>query len=380
MKKVAVFLFCLLFFLAIINTSLAYEPLSVKNNQFGVHILFSTEIKEAAKLVNSNGGDWGYVTIPIQAIDKDLTKWQDFMDEAKELHIIPIIRLATNGDYFNTKVWKKPEDSDIVDFANFLNSLDWPTKNRYVIVFNEVNRADEWGGSVDPQEYAKILQYAVSSFKSRNSDFFIISAGFDNAASNIDGSMNEYQFMKMMDKSVSGIFSQIDGIASHAYPNPGFSQPPDNVSSQSISSFKSEKQLADSLSNKNLPVFITETGWSAESLSDAQIAEYFKISFDSIWSDENIVAVTPFLLLAGAEPFKKFSLIDTSGGEFLRYMALFRYPKTKGEPIIAQSKSILGSQTADSPLLLKHFDNKEKTNSQFNKEALQIIYEWLLRI
>ena len=90
------------------------NPLDHPNNKFGVHILFPSELPDAAKLVNSNGGDWGYVTIPIQAGDKDVTKWQDFLDQCGKLHIIPIIRLATEGDYFNTAVWRKPSPLDIL--------------------------------------------------------------------------------------------------------------------------------------------------------------------------------------------------------------------------------------------------------------------------
>src|SRR3989344_4058519 len=111
-----------------------YDPISVPNNKFGIHILYPSEISKASELVNSSNGDWGYITVPIQAGDKDLLKWQKFMDDSKSLHLIPIIRLATEGDYFNTKVWRKPNLSDVLDFSNFLSSLNWPTKNRYIIV------------------------------------------------------------------------------------------------------------------------------------------------------------------------------------------------------------------------------------------------------
>src|SRR5207237_665424 len=130
------FLFSSLGFLALLPfKAFAIEnPLAVPNNKIGIHILFDSELQQAAQLINSNGGDWGYITIPIQAGDRDLVKWQQFMNAAKQYHVIPILRLATEGDYFNTKVWSKPSPADIMDFANFLNSLTWPVKNRYVIV------------------------------------------------------------------------------------------------------------------------------------------------------------------------------------------------------------------------------------------------------
>src|SRR3989344_2545451 len=150
MKKIILLLLLLLFLLSPTVSYAIEDPLAVPNNKFGVHILFPDELKDARTLVNSENGDWGYVTIPIQATDKDIVKWQKFMDDAKELHLIPIVRLSTEGDYFNTNVWRKPTEADILDFANFLNSLNWPVKNRYITVFNEVNRANEWGGQVNP--------------------------------------------------------------------------------------------------------------------------------------------------------------------------------------------------------------------------------------
>src|SRR3989344_2503379 len=123
MKLLPIVLSIIIFFFSTYPAYAVENPLGVPNNKIGIHILFPEEIDQASSLINTNGGDWGYVTIPIQAIDKNLLKWQAFMDRAKTLHVIPIIRLATEGDYFNTKVWRKPTGEDVLDFANFLSSL-----------------------------------------------------------------------------------------------------------------------------------------------------------------------------------------------------------------------------------------------------------------
>ena len=53
-----------------------YDPLSVPNNRVGVHVLSPDELESATKLVNNDGeGEWGYITVPIQAGDRDKTKW-----------------------------------------------------------------------------------------------------------------------------------------------------------------------------------------------------------------------------------------------------------------------------------------------------------------
>lgn len=353
----------------------SYDPRSAPNNKFGIHILFPEELFEAQKLVNSEGGDWGYVTIPIQSSDKNIEKWQKFMDDAKNLHIIPIVRLSTTGDYFNTTVWEKPKFTDIVDFANFLDSLEWPTKNRYVIVYNEVNRGDEWGGSPNPFEYAQILDFAAETFKAKNSDFFVISAGLDNAAPNIFGLyMNEYDYLRTMSYEIPDIFEKIDGISSHSYPNPGFSQPP---GTSGVRSYKSEQNLIMNLSGRKLPVFITETGWSKDAVSSDQIAKYYIKSFESDWKDKTLVAVTPFILRAGAGPFMKFSFLDANGEENSQYKSVQQIQKVKGEPQLPQVRQ----EKVDKTVILpgKTFQRKEKEpNLVRSAKKISIIFKWLL--
>jgi hypothetical protein len=358
------------------------DPLSLPNNKVGVHILFTSEINSAAHLVNSNGGDWGYVIIPIQSGDRDLEKWQKFMDEAKLLHITPVVRLATEGDYFNTKVWRKPSENDVLDFANFLNSLDWPVKNRYIVVFNEVNRSDEWEDNLNPEEYAQLLHYSVKVFKFLNNDFFIISSGLDNAAPNSQGKyMNEYDYMAKMNDAVPGIFNLVDGLGSHSYPNPGFKVMPYVLTSQSIYSYNFEQNLAYRLSGKKLPVFITETGWSKDALSESQISSNFKYAFQYVWTDSNIVTVSSFLLEAGTKPFSQFSLINIDGKCSEIYSAIEGISKTKGQPTINQN-NIPSVNAASGNLPTRTFPKKTQYKEMPVDKADTItqFFEWLLKL
>jgi hypothetical protein len=329
--------------------SAAENPLGVPNNKVGIHILDVSQLPEAAQLVNSNGGAWGYVTIPIQAGDEDRAKWQAFMDNCKKYQVIPILRLATGDDASDTTAWRKPTIYDIINFANFLNSLTWPTKNRYIVLFNEVNRGDEWGGSADPVEYAKLLSFADTIFKSVNPDFFIISAGLDNAAPDQGTTyIDEYTFLKDMNQAVPGIFNQIDGIASHSYPNPGFSQAPDTASLTGTGSFIHERALIESMSSKVLPVFITETGWSLASVNDTQEADYYDKAFQTIWNDPDVVAVTPFVLDANMGPFQQFSFINKDGSKTKEYQYIYDMKKTKGVPSFPTH--VLADTTENAPV------------------------------
>jgi len=382
MKKLLLSTICLVSALFICATPvLALEdPLSKPNNKIGIHILFDSELSDAAKLVNANGGDWGYVLIPLQAGDRDLVKWQKFLDEAGQKHLIPIIRLATEGDYFNTHVWRRPREEDILDFANFLNSLTWPTKNRYVIIFNEVNRGDEWGGAADPSEYAKLLSYAVTVFKTINQDFFVISSGMDNAAPNqAPEYINQYSFFAQMNTAVPGIFNQVDGFSSHSYPNPGFSQPPTINTSKSISSFQHERTLIRQMSSKRLPIFITETGWTNETVSEEARAKYYNQAFKGAWADSDIVTVIPFILKASG-PFAKFSFLKEDGTETKQYESIKSMTKTKGLPTLV--KRVLAAQTVKEPSITKEFKvQKEKQNAGVSaSKAFQAVFGWVMRL
>lgn len=381
MKKIVIGLLIFLFLLLMEYTPVwaAASPFDHPNNKFGVHILFPSELSDAAKLVNSNGGDWGYVTIPIQAGDKDVAKWQDFLNQCAQLHVIPILRLATEGDYFNTAVWRKPTPLDVLDFANFLGDLNWPTKNRYIIVFNEVNRGDEWGGQPNAGEYADILSYAVTIFKSKNPDFYIISAGMDNAAANTNIAMNEYSYYRAMNNAIPGIFNQIDGFGSHSYPNPAFSTPPWVSNSESIASFQYEKSLVSQFASKNLPVFITETGWSTDSIAPNTVASYYQQAFSGAWADTSIAAVTPFLLKAGGGPFQQFSLENSDGSMSQMFKVLQSLPKIKGMPDIIPQ--VLAASNKPVPAITESFpdDPIHLATIQLSTET-KTLFKWLLHM
>ena len=306
------FLISLFLFLNISGwTNATYDPTIVPNNKVGIHILFPEEIENAAKLVNNDyKGSWGYVTIPIQSTDRDRVKWQKFLDKCKDLKIIPLIRVATVPEGTS---WVEPNDYDLIDFANFLGDLKWPIANRYVIFFNEVNRSDEYGGLVKPEVYADILANAYDIFKNVSTDFFILPAGLDNAAPNAKGYIHHRKYIERMFLHRPDIFDHMDGWTSHAYPNPDFSVRPDQSGNNKIDGFKYDLRYIRQFTTKKLPVFITEAGWSTKYLSDIQISYYYKYAFEKVWNDDEVIAVTPFLLNAREGPFSVFSLTDDNG-------------------------------------------------------------------
>lgn len=350
-KMVLILLIAVIISFSPVKAYALFDPISRPNNFNGIHILFPTELSQAAHLVNSTNGEWGYVTIPIQSNDKDLEKWQAFMDEAKSLKLIPIIRLATAADLENTAVWAKPTKTEILDFANFLNSLNWPIENRYVIVYNEINRFDEWAGEApNPREYADLLSYAVEIFKERNPNFYMIMGGLDNAAPNDQIKyMDNLVFMREMVAYNPTIFNKIDAFSSHSYPNPGFSAPPLKNKVEGITTYQYEYELINKYTDSKKPVFITETGWDSKKLSESLIASYFKIAYENFWNKDRdkIVAITPFLLNSqGGGAFDVFSFVK-DGKQTQYYTVSEKMKKTKGDPLLEAVKGIASNKITE---------------------------------
>jgi hypothetical protein len=312
-------------------TRAIYDPLSVPNNKFGIHILETTEIEKAAELVNSSGGAWGYATIPVRANDRDLEKWTKFMEDCRKLKVIPILRIASfpavpPSSNSGQASWMAPNEFDLVDFANFLDGLSWPIKNRYVVVYNEPNHEGEWGGFVDPAEYARVLDRAVDIFHKTNQDFFVISAGMDASAPNGAKSMRAFDYEWNMNQAWPGIFERVDGLSFHAYGNPGFSSYPNVNSRVNVASYRYEIGAMREMGvMENKPIFLTEAGWIG--------GGWIVTAFNEIWTDSNIVAITPFVLTAEDGPFAEFSF--TRGNEFLPFAKeVITTPKIEGKPPI----------------------------------------------
>lgn len=189
--------------------------------------------------------------------------------------------------------------------------------------------------------------------------------------------------MQEMHNAIPNVFSQIDAIGSHSYPNPGFEQPPSVQTRKSISSFMYENRLAELLSGKNLPVFITETGWSSNSISKPQIGQYFVQAFDSVWNNSKIVSVAPFLLNAGAGPFTQFSLLNPNGEKNEIYNSIKSIPKNKGTPKLRDKTNSDNRNPGEISLPIKDFSNFKEFDDTEVKNKVDTAVElarWILRV
>ncbi|OGK30970.1 hypothetical protein A3F29_04370 [Candidatus Roizmanbacteria bacterium RIFCSPHIGHO2_12_FULL_33_9] len=336
MKQIILFIFS--FYLLILPLKVFAFDASLPNNKFGIHLAVSDreDLINAADLVNSSGGQWGYVTLVIQENDKDKKKWQAVFDQMRTLKLIPIIRLATQPQVNN---WEIPSVDDIGGWIDFLDSLNWVAKDRYVILFNEPNHATEWGGKIDPEGYAEISYEFSKRLKEKNQDYFIMLAGFDaSAPSSPPNYEDEAVYLRKIISYKPELFSEnlIAGLSSHSYPNPGFLGNPYDRGKGTVSTYDWELSFLRSLGIQNtLPVFITETGWPhSENINSTIVGERLRIAYESIWSDDmRVRAVTPFILNYQTDPFLNFSWKKQNSQDFYdQFNIVKNLTKIKGDP------------------------------------------------
>lgn len=357
------------------------------NNKFGMHVVQPSDddLRQIAELVNSTGGDWGYVTLVLQENDRDKEKWQSLFDRLRQLHLIPLVRLATQPE---GEFWRRPKKEEAEGWVEFLNSLNWVVKNRYIILFNESNHAREWGGGVDPVDYAEVAGAFLTALKNKSPDFWVMLAGFDAAApSKPPQYEDEAIFLKQILNSQFLNFNSLDGWVSHSYPNHGFVGTPYDIGRNSIRTYQWELALLKELGLvKDLPVFITETGWPhnqyqisnlkyqkssksnfTEFYSPEKVAEYMKMAYENVWlPDKRVMAVTPFIFNYQGKPFEQFAWKLPNGeGFYPQYYRVQALSKPKGGP--AQDHTATLTASLSKELLIDstyHFSLEIKNQGQ----------------
>ena len=178
--------------------------------------------------------------------------------------------------------------------------------------------------------------------KQYSDDFFILSAGMDEATPTTTNAMDAAEYLRRMVLADGDIFTLFDGIAVHSYPNPNFSGSLYATGKATITSYEwLVSYLASYRLPRSIPIFITETGWvHAEGIENNRyfhtaddVAVLFTTAFTHIWTNKRIVAITPFILNYQDAPFDHFSWKKPGANAYYpHYDAVVKLPKIAGEP------------------------------------------------
>lgn len=306
-KKILILTSFMLIYALFSRDSFAFEP-----SKLGVHILSLDEVSQAKEVVSldTQSESWNYVTIPFILDDLEKKRdWQKFFDKCQELKIIPLIRLTTSFNQ-ETGAWEVPTKRDIVDQISFLSALSWPSNEKHIIAFNEVNHAKEWGGRIDPEEYTRVLRFTADWAHTEEQNYVVLPAGMDLAAPNGRQTFEAFTYLNQMLQTDPEIFEVVDVWNSHSYPNPGFSSSPTRYTQNSLRGYQHELEYLKQKTGRDFTVMITETGWEDSRSISRWLSSYYAYAFEHIWSDERVLAVTPFVLKGSPGPFQGFSLLD----------------------------------------------------------------------
>lgn len=294
-------------------------------SKFGMHVLRPEEFEQTDLLFSELRKDTDTplsITVPFTLDDVgNLNPWQDAFEYARQHNIIPILRIGTR---FNTEsnAWEIPNRKDILDITRALNALQWPQEERYVILFNEPNHAAEWGGSLDPHSFAEMTDFALDWLNTEGKNYRVLPAALDLAAPTGSTTQEAFGFWREALAVRPEILEKVYAWNSHSYPNPGFAAAPQRNAKNSMNGYQHELAFLKNYTDRELPVFITETGWKNERFSRRTLENYYSYTVRNIWSDENVVAVTPFLLAGSPGPFGSFSFVDEAGKPTIQWQAL----------------------------------------------------------
>ncbi len=328
-------------------------------NKLGVHLLLDdgrfqwplSQWENHLAYAKEAVGAGGYVTQLVRLDDLDAAKWQTFMDLCAAQQLTPILRLATTYDTAAGWWVAPPLDEDgrsyqtvAQQYAIFIAALDWPSEHHFVVVGNEPNHGDEWGGRPDPAAYGQFLWDTAVALKVADPQAFVLNAGLDPYTPHTGSQpfangiwyMDSGTFLWEMVAAQPELLTVLDGWASHPYPlgpfvappweqtyqvdllndapAPAYPTPPDGIFNRGVNGYEWELWLLDELGAPDLPVFITETGWrhTEAGYPEAMLAtDYLALALwgnngrfpnfpETDWTpwltDERVVAVTPFAL------------------------------------------------------------------------------------
>jgi hypothetical protein len=293
---------------------------AINSQKLGIHILHTGELDKFRQVFPDE--QWRFATIPFTLDDLEkYGEWQAFFDHAYKLRAIPILRLTTRFDP-KINAWIIPSRKNIIDMAKFLSRLDWHQNEKFIIVFNEVNHAAEWGGKIDPLLYGSILKFTSDWFHSENYNYRILPAAMDLAANSSGETREAFGYLQSLYDFDNQIFDSIDYWNSHSYPNPDFVASPKKVGQNSMRGFLYELNWLKSKTGKDFEVLITETGWASSYLTNYYLDDYYLYALNYIWSDARVRAVTPFIMKGSPGPFASFSFFDAAGNPTVQLFSL----------------------------------------------------------
>lgn len=314
----------------------------------GVHVLSPSDddFRNAALLVNSNGGRNCWLTIVLREDEMKIENLQRIHNLAREYDVRLVHRIEKG--FTPSGQWLMPTVQTVQKFIRTLNGITPYAKTIYVVLGNEPTHG-AMCGSCTPESFAKWSMQALELLDeaSDEHEYDIVAglAGQDLASPQAPGQgyYDAEVFMAGMFKAEPDLICNIDVWISHSYPN-SFVGSPFDVGRRSPRGYEWELDFLQRNEPascpghvKSLPVLITETGYKIGGGGVSDEAGYSGTAsiIRMYESDPRIIGYTFFAFTYCGEPFDSFALIPCStqihNGEFASLRgsgrALYEAPK-----------------------------------------------------
>ncbi len=313
-------------------------------NKFGIGLVGPGSTQQL-DLTAELAGPGGHIKLIFPNITRDTQGpeqgWVDAVRGAYDRDLVPVIRMGPPwGDRY---VRDQSDDPQHLQYGGLCTAYrrvteglpmrdGWPL---WIEIHNEANLCYEWAcrpGSVEgnwieyqqtAREYASMVRDCADAIHGIGDSRIGVMIGGLAPGGTVscqcggDGfnpGITALEFMQAMRDGVPDVFEKLDGWATHSYPasNHGYGFfVPFEQSRPGLLFFEEELRLI----GRDLPVFITETGWSSDFGSRDQIADWTASSYREVWlPDDRVRAVMPFQLQDGG--WESFSWVDGGGNPY----------------------------------------------------------------
>lgn len=287
----------------------------------GVHMISPSDedFVTAAALVHAHGGEYCWTTIVFREDEMTTDNLQRIHNIVRENKLQIIHRLEKGFD--DKGNWLMPTESTIQKFIDALSGINPSGRDIYVVLGNEPTHAVMCGGCT-PQSFAEWTMRAVNMLHDAEDDLgvdiHVGMAGQDLASPQLPdlGLYDAGFFMDRMFDAEPDLLCEVDIWTSHNYPRSfvgpalatGRLSPRGYIWELSFAEQRARSECKEHV--RNLPVFITETGYKTgpSGIADARALSETRSIIDLYQQDPRVHAFTFFAYRFCGEPFQSFAL------------------------------------------------------------------------
>jgi polysaccharide biosynthesis protein PslG len=193
--------------------------------------------------------------------------WQKY-DEIVDLAESYGLRIIARLDH--TPPWARPDGSDyhsppsdVRSYGRFVEAFveRYSGRIQHIQIWNEPNLAREWGGEIDPDGYAELLEEAYQRANAADPDVVVLSAPMAMTNETSDRAIPEFDYWEALYEVGANEF--FDVLTATGY---GIDQPPDDPPSRDVINLRRIELLRDLMAehgDTSTPIWLTEYGWNA---------------------------------------------------------------------------------------------------------------------